>query len=68
LFQEIKRKGVNKMTRNEIIGYLCGHPGSRLDYSPVVLELERDGLIQCRNGKFYLTLVGWRIAMWKWEV
>ena len=56
------------MTRNEIISYLCGHPGSNLDYSPIVLELERDGLIQRRNGKFYLTLVGWRVAMWKWEV
>jgi len=57
------------MTRNEIIAYLCGHPGSRLDYSPVVTELEKDGMIQCRNnGKFYLTPVGWRIAMWKWEV
>jgi len=56
------------MTRNEIISYLCGHPGSPLDDSPVVRELEKDEMIECRNGKFYLTPVGWRIAMWKWEV
>ena len=55
------------MTRNEIITYLCAHPGSRLDRSPVVISLERDNIIKYRNGVYYLTPIGWRIATWRYN-
>ena len=55
------------MTRNEIITYLCVHPGSHLDYSPVITDLERDNIIKHRNGVYYLTAIGWRIAMWRFD-
>jgi hypothetical protein len=43
---------------------LCGHPGSALDSaSPIVIQMEQQGLIRNYNTKYYLTPVGWRVAM-----
>lgn len=52
------------MTKDEIFTLLCGHPGSVLDStSPIVIQMEQQGLIRNYNTKYYLTPVGWRIAM-----
>ena len=52
------------MTKDEIFTLLCEHPGSVLDAtSPIVIQMEQQGLIRNYNTKYYLTPVGWRITM-----
>ena len=52
------------MTKDEIFALLCGKPGSVLDpASPIVIQMEQQGLIRNYNTKYYLTPGGWRIAM-----